>query len=451
MIDRSLRRVLVVLIAGFAVLMVQVSRIQVIQAEDLRNNPDNARSILRDFNSPRGLIVTSDGTVVAISEEVIGSVFDYQRIYPDGDLYAHTAGYYSFNLGAAGVEKSYNDWLSGRAAALRLSGLNTFLGGAGEPGTVVLSLRHDLQVRARELLGDRRGSVVMIDPSTGAVLAMYSSPSYDPNVLATHDGVAAVTASQELLDAEGNPRRPAAYADVYFPGSSFKIVTAAAAIENPNVGPINLVPTKEYFAPLASRAIRNSGQRACGGSIDDMVAASCNTGFAQLAAERIGPEAMVEMAESFGFNDDLPLDIAGSVDSVFPSDFGEKLRDPEGANTVGVYADSPVLAQAALGQNNVSASPLQMAVVVAAVANGGERNSSHVVSEIRRADGSTVHTVETDTLNRPVEPETAVALRRAMQLAVADGTARGLQIPGIEIGAKTGTAQLGQDVVGAHA
>ncbi len=451
MIDRSLRRVLVVLIAGFAVLMVQVSRIQVIQAEDLRNNPDNGRSILRDFNSPRGSIVTADGVVVAVSDELVGSVFDYQRSYPEGDLYAHVAGYYSFNLGATGVEKAYNDWLSGRAAALRLSGLNTLLGGAGEPGTVVLSVRHDLQEQAAELLAGRSGSVVMIEPATGAVLALYSSPTYDPNLLASHDGVAAVTASQELLDAPGNPRRPAAYADRFFPGSSFKIVTAAAALEHPDVGPIDVAPTVEYFAPLASRAIRNSGQRACGGSIDDMIASSCNTGFAQLAAERIGPEAMVEMAENFGFNDNVPLDIAGATAGVFPEDFGEKLRDAEDGNTVGVFADSPVLAQAALGQNNVSASPLQMALVAATVANGGERNSPHVVQEVRRLDGTTAHSVPTDLVNRPIEPETSVALRRAMQIAVEDGTASGLQMAGIEVGAKTGTAQLGQDVVGAHA
>ncbi|NNE94777.1 MAG: hypothetical protein HKN24_01985, partial [Acidimicrobiales bacterium] len=173
MIDRSLRRVLMALVASFAVLFVQVSRVQVIQADDLRNNPDNARSILRDFNQPRGSILTADGVVVAESEEVFGSVFDYQRSYPEKDLYAHTAGYYSFNLGASGVERAYNDWLSGRAASLRLSGLNSFLGGAGHPGIVVLSIEHRLQERAKELLGDRRGSVVMLDPATGAVKALY--------------------------------------------------------------------------------------------------------------------------------------------------------------------------------------------------------------------------------------------------------------------------------------
>ncbi len=450
MIDKSLRRLLMVLVVCFSVLLVQISRIQVLDAEDLRNNPENGRSILRDFNQRRGPILTIDGTIVADSTEVFDSAFTYQRQYPEAELYAHTAGYYSFNLGASGVEKTYNDWLSGRSAALRLSGLNSFLGGAGEPGTVVLSIDHRLQEAAQELLAGREGSVVLLQPSTGAVLAMYSENTFDPRLLANHDGAAAVAASAELNDAPGNPRRPAAFSDNFFPGSSFKVVTAAALLDG-DVGAIDVPPSAEYFAPLASRPIGNSGGTLCGGSIDDMIASSCNTGFARLAAEFIGPEQMSDTAEGFGFNDPLPFDLAGSVAAVYPTDFGDRLRDPEGENLVGVYADSPVLAQSALGQNNVSASPLQMAVVAAAVANGGEAMSPHVVHEVRKADGSVVHTVESDVFSTATSPETALALQLAMRGAVLDGTARGLAIDGIDVGAKTGTAQLGEDEAGSHA
>jgi peptidoglycan glycosyltransferase len=442
-----------ILLACFAVLLVQVSRVQVLEAENLRNNPDNGRSILRDFNQPRGAILSADGEVLAESAEVFGSVFDYQRSYPHADLYAHSVGYYSFNLGASGVEKTYNDWLSGRAAALRLTGINSLLGGAGEPGTVVLSIRHSLQTRAKDLLGNRRGSVVMVEPTTGAVLALYSSPSFDPNLLANHDGTAAIAASTELLGASGNPRRAAAYADNYFPGSTFKVVTAAAALEisDEDGVAIDLEPTTEYFAPLATRPIRNSGGQVCGGSIERMIAASCNSGFARLAVEYIGPEKMISTAEAFGFNEAPELDIDGAVRGDFPDDFGERLRDPEGENRIGVYSDSPALAQSALGQNSVSASALQMALVAAAVANGGELMTPHVVREIQRPDGSEVESVATDVVGRATSPETSIALQRAMRKAVADGTARGLKLEGLEVGAKTGTAQVSQDSVGAHA
>ncbi|NNE94471.1 MAG: penicillin-binding protein 2, partial [Acidimicrobiales bacterium] len=281
----------------------------------------------------------------------------------------------------------------------------------------------------------------------------YSSPSFDPNRLADHDSSAALAESEELLAAPGNPRRPAAYADNYFPGSTFKIVTAAAALETDTFdgGSIIVPEAVEYFAPLATRPIRNSGGRACGGTIEDMVSASCNTGFALLAAEYIGPDDMVRTAEAFGFNTEPELDIAGAVAGDFPTDFGERLRAPEGDRPIGVYADSPVLAQAALGQNNVSASALQMAMVAAAVANVGGAVAPHVVSEIRRPDQSVVESIETEVTGRVVEQDVALALQAAMRTAVRDGTARGLQIDGIDVGAKTGTAQLGEDTAGAHA
>jgi peptidoglycan glycosyltransferase len=255
------------------------------------------------------------------------------------------------------------------------------------------------------------------------------------------------------LAAPGNPRRPAAYADNYFPGSSFKVITAAAALESEKFdgAGVELEPTVEYFAPLATRPIRNSGGRACGGTIDDMIASSCNTGFARLAAEFIGPDQVTATASSFGFNKRPEFDIDGAVESDFPTDFGEQLRGPEGENLVGVYSDSPVLAQSALGQNSVSASALQMAMVAATVANGGQVIAPHVVREIQRADGSVVETIDTKIVGTAVSPQTSIALQRAMRLAVSEGTATGLQVPGIEVGAKTGTAQLGQDSEGAHA
>lgn len=454
MIDRSLRRVLVTLIAGFVLLFAQVSRVQVLDAEALRNNSDNSRSILRDFDQPRGRILTADRVLVATSEPVFGSGFDYQRQYPEGDLYAHVAGYYSFNLGAAGVEKSYNDALSGRSAELRLTGLNAFLGGAGEPGDIHLSIDHRLQLLAAQALDGRVGSVVMLEPQTGAVVAMYSTPTFDPNRLATHDGSAAEAASRALNADPARPRRPSAFADIYFPGSTFKIVTAASFLEDSSqrAAPSSVEIRSEYFPPLVtSQPIRNSGGRRCGGTVIEMLAASCNTGFAVLAAELLGPDRLVATAEAFGFNSVPPLDIDGAVASVFPSDYGAQLRSPDAEAPAGVYEDSAALAQAAIGQNSVSASPLMMALVAATVANGGEVPTPHVVREIRTQEGRVVERVEPSPWRRAIAPEVALQLREGMKAAVSAGTARGLAIPGLEMAGKTGTAQTSAEGSSSHA
>lgn len=441
------------LVVGFALLFAQVSRVQVLDAEALRNNSDNSRSILRDFDQPRGQILTADRVVVATSEPVFGSTFEYQRRYPEGELYAHVTGYYSFNLGAAGVEKRYNDALSGRSSELRLSGINAFLGGAGEPGDVTLTIDHRLQRLAADALGDREGSIVMLEPATGAIVALYSAPSFDPNRLANHDGAAAETASLALNADPAQPRRPSAFADIYFPGSTFKVVTAASLLENASDDPLPTIEAQsEYYPPLVStRPIRNSGGRQCGGTLVEMLAVSCNTGFARLAAEQLGPDRLVATAEAFGFNSVPPLDLDGAVASVFPTDYGAQLRPPDAEVPAGVYEDSAVLAQTALGQNNVSASPLMMALVAAAVANGGDIPTPHVVRDIRNQSGRVVERIEPGPWRRAIAPEVALELREAMRAAVETGTARGLAVRGLELAGKTGTAQLAENGTGSHA
>ncbi len=452
MIDRHMRHVLVVLLGCFLLLFIQLNRIQVVDAESLRQHPANTRTVQRDFSRPRGLISTADGVVVARSVPTSGP-FELLREYPEGDLYSHVAGYLSFNIGADGVERSYNDELVGRTAALQLGGLAGILGTEESTGQVVLTLRHDLQVAARDALGDVRGSVVLLDPRSGDVLAMWSNPGFDPNRLSSHDGQSVNAAFTELVNADGNPLRGNAFRDIYFPGSTFKVVTGAAAIENGIVGlnsPVFEVQS-EYTPPLTSRPIANFGGSSCGGPLIDLLRQSCNTGFALLGAELVGPDRLIRQAQSFGFNTVPPLDIPGAVASRFPTDYGTEQRPPSVEIPAGVFEDSPGLAQASIGQNDVSATPLQMALVAAAVANDGEIFAPRVVGEIKNSQGETVDTPNPRIWQQAISTATAGEMRTAMIAVVEEGSGVRAQVPGIEVGGKTGTAQLGTDPPQSHA
>jgi peptidoglycan glycosyltransferase len=452
MIDRSIRHVALVLMACFVLLFVQLNRVQVLDAEALREHPANTRAVQRDFGRSRGFIFTSDGVVAARSDPSDG-LFEHLRIYPEGDLYAHIVGYFSFNIGAEGLERTFNDELTGRSPGLQLSGLADLLGETQPTGDLVLTLDHDLQLAAKEALGERNGSVVVLDPSTGAVLAMWSWPSFDPNLLSAHDGVAVNASYDDLLRADDNPLRAKAFRDVYFPGSTFKIVTAAAALENEVVGLTTpLFPeVTSYTPPGTSRPISNFAGNSCGGPLIDLLRRSCNAGMAQIGAERVGPTNLIETAQGFGFNLVPPFDVPGAVASNCPTGFGARLRDPSVEIPAGVFEDSAGLAQAAIGQNEVAATPLQMALVAAAVANDGTIMKPYVVAEVRNVKGETVSSPNPSSWIAPITSTTASELREAMIAGAQSGTGTAAAIPGVEVGTKTGTAQLGTEPPKSHA
>ncbi|MFM7068991.1 MAG: penicillin-binding transpeptidase domain-containing protein [Actinomycetes bacterium] len=447
---RRIRSLGLVLLALYAALFVKLNWVQVVQSTPLNERPDNTRSLQRDFNRPRGDIVTADGTVIATSE-ARRSALRYQRRYPQGELWAHTTGYFSFTLGSSGVERTYNDELSGRTPSLRLHELTGLFADSSSAGTVVLTLRDAVQNAARNALGSRRGSVVAIDPRSGAVLGLWSSPSFDPNALSTND-TAAARAAKELLDAApGKPLLARSYQERFFPGSTFKIVTAAAGLLSGKVTestPVYPVVTS-YTPPLTTRPIRNFGGKPCGGTLFVIFDRSCNSSFAQMAAEQLGPPPMISAAQAAGFDSVPPLDLTRPVASTYPTDFGPVLRRP--ADAAPVHADTPRLAQTAIGQNDVAATPLQMALVAAGVANGGQIMRPHVMGSIRASDGETVRSFDPAVWRKFVSPEVADVLRRAMVSDVIRGTATVLQIPGAEVGAKTGTAQLGTTPPTSHA
>ncbi len=452
--QRPIKHVVFVLLGCFTLLFIQLNRVQVYDAQALEDNPANTRTIQRDFDRPRGRIITRDDVVVAESEPRAGDFFSQQRIYPAGDLYAHVAGYTSFTFGAEGVERAYNDELVGRTASQELSGLTDLLGGQNPRGDVRLTLRDDMQRLAKEALGEREGSVVALDPVTGEIYAMWSFPSFDPNLIAVNDGGLANEAWTELVNAEGNPLRAKTYRDIYFPGSTFKVVTAAAALDN---GVVTLdAPEFEavdsYLPPLTERPIGNFGGSTCGGNMVELLVVSCNTAFAEIGAELLGPGPTIEAAERFGFNQVPPIDLPVAVASEFPTDFGNQVDEPTSEIPAGVFEDTPSLAQSAIGQNNVSATPLQMALVAAAVANGGQVPTPHVMLGVEDFDsGRTVTTFDNETWLRAMTPETASGLTSAMIEVAERGSAQGIGIDGLVVGAKTGTAQLGTDPPASHA
>lgn len=433
---RQIRILGVALMLCFAVLFAQLNRLTVLDAASLNANPNNTREILRDFSQPRGAITTADGVVIAQSVPS-SDRFELQRQYPEGPLFAALTGYYSFTLGSSGVEKTYNDELAGRTSDLSLRSLRDLFVDKDRTGTVTLSVRADLQRIAADQLGQRKGSVVALDPRTGEILAMVSYPTYDPNLLADHSTKAAADAATFMDASPDKPRLVRAYQDRFFPGSTFKVVTATAALTSGAItaDQPSYPVTRSYTPPTTNRPLQNFGGKACGGTLFDVLRVSCNSAFAQMGVDT-GADAMVLTAERFGFNQDVPIDLPRAARSSFPTDFVRNI---------------PALAQSAIGQNDVSATPLQMAMVAAAVANDGTIMTPHVLRDVRDTDGNIVRTYKPKPWTTAMDRGTSALMRDAMQGVVDRGTATRLKVAGFVVGGKTGTAQLGTTPPRSHA
>jgi penicillin-binding protein A len=441
-VSKQIRNIGVFLAACYAALFFQVNRLTIFQADELKDNPANNREVERDFSSPRGSIITADGEVVARSVPS-NDQYKLQREYPKGDLFAHVTGYFAFELGSAGLERSYNDELAGRTIDFDLQELSDLFVDHERVGDLTLAMRNDVQAVARQELGEREGSVVALDPRNGEILALWSFPSYDPNALATHDFNAAEQAST-LLNAD--PEKPIlarSYQDNFFPGSTFKIVTAAGGVERGGVTEDDpAYPERQAYQPISANGnpvgspIGNFGGATCGGTLFPIMAASCNSAFAEMGTEDAGADAMVDTAQAFGFNNDVPIDLPRPVQSSFDTE----------VDGTPLSQNPAILAQMSIGQNLVRATPLQMALVAAAVANGGEIMTPHVVREVRDDQGEVVDTINTeDVWTQAMSSPTADLLRRGMISVVEDGTASQLDdgLEGYEVGGKTGTAQIG--------
>jgi len=424
--NTPLRRLATVVLVMFVALMAGTTWVQYVQAEKLNADTRNVRTLYREFGNARGPIVVA-GEAIALSTPVDDS-YGYQRTYTQPELYSTLTGFYSVVNGRTELEKAANDELTGRGDRLFFSRIRDLLTGRQPEGAAVeTTIVPAAQQAAFDGLGGQQGAVVALEPSTGKILALVSTPGFDPNVLASHDITAASAAYQALNSAEGNPLRSKATQERYPPGSTFKLVTAAAALEGGQFTPETTLPAPVRLTlPQTTATIGNFGGGGCGSdpiTLANALRVSCNTAFGQLGLD-VGADALREQAERFGFNDPdltIPMPV---VESVFPAEM-----------------DLPVTAQSAIGQRDVQATPMQMAMVSAAIANGGQLMTPYVVQTVRSADLSRVSETKPELYSTAVSPGTAASLRDMMVGVVDSGSGTAAKIPGVQVAGKTGTAQ----------
>jgi peptidoglycan glycosyltransferase len=433
--NSRIRRLAVGLMLCYVALFASLQLPQVFRAEELNAHPGNTRQIEAVFDRPRGPIITADGVVVA--ETVLapeGDRFTFQRRYPTADLFAHITGYFTFANGATQVERQFNDVLAGRTGRQRISGLPDLIGGERDnSGTVELTLRADYQRLARQLLGEREGSIVVMDPRSGAVLAMWSWPSFDPNQIADHNTEAAANALLVLNADKRKPLLANAYQERYAPGSTFKVVTTTTALKAGIVTPdTEFEVERSYTPPQTNDPIENFGGNLCGGDLRESFRRSCNTVFARLAVE-LGGDRFTAGADAFGLNEAPPIDLPRPAASFVHSP-GERFEQ-----------NLPILAQRGFGSESVQITPLQMAMIASSVANDGQMMAPYVVERTIDHDGATLTRTQPRVWKTPMSQEIANTMTELM-IGVVNGprgTAQGrFDIPGVQVAAKTGTAQL---------
>jgi peptidoglycan glycosyltransferase len=426
-VNAPLRRLSVVAFALFASLLASTTWIQFVTAGDLRADGRNSRTLLAELGRERGPILVGD-TAVATSVPV-DDPFAFQREYAEPELYAHATGFASVRFGATGIEDAESELLTGTSDEQFYRRISDLLTGVEPRGaSILLTIDPAAQAAAWDALGDQNGAVVALEPATGAILAMVSKPSFDPNDLATHDAEAAGAARDALLADPEDPLVNRAIAgDLYPPGSVFKIVTAAAAIEDGGLDENSVLPGPAVLdLPQTDSDLPNSNGRACGSgdqvSLTNALRVSCNTTFGYLGME-LGGDVISEQAQAFGFAQTLRVPMR-----VTPSSVPANLTPPQEA-------------QVGIGQFDVRVTPLQVAMVSAAVANGGEVVQPNIVAEVRAADLDLIERPTPQGMGRAVSAETAAALTRMMVTVVEEGTGTAARIDGVAVAGKTGTAQ----------
>jgi len=427
-LQRNIRILGIFFIFLAVALLLNLTYIQVFGQKGLQENPANARRLIREYSVARGSIVTSDGQVAAQSRETDGS-YKYMRSYGQGDLLSHLLGYDSPQFGRSGLELQYNDYLLGRKPSR--GWVDEMTKNVKKGYDLHITVNASVQEAAARGLGARKGAVVAIDPRDGSLLACYSWPTYNPNLLVSED-----------LDAQGVPKADAqmrsysqdqaspllnrATMGLFTPGSSFKILTASAGIE------AGFAPDTVYNCPGiwpvgGSRVVNYGSPPKDFGNIDmdSALTYSVNTYFAQLA-NNVGARRMVDYAQDFGMNQPIPLDYPGIEKSSIPS-----------ADTM----DSIELAWTGAGQGELLLTPLQLAVIGCAIANQGTIMLPHLMKDIRNGD-EILERFETRAWKKPISSDTALSVLSMMVHVVENGTGSGAAIDGVTVAGKTGTAEV---------
>ncbi|MBW5482879.1 peptidoglycan D,D-transpeptidase FtsI family protein [Streptomyces bambusae] len=425
--NKPLRRIAIFCGLLILALLIRTNWLQYVQAEELATRKENRRVQIAQYATERGNIIV-EGQPITGSEAVNGSDYKFKRKYLDGPLWAPVTGFASQAFGSTQLESLEDGILTGNDDRLFFDRtIGMFTGQKKQGGNVVTTLNAAAQKAAFTQLGNKKGAVAAIDPRTGAILALASTPSYDPSRFAGNskdDEKAWV----ELKDSEDKNLVNRALRETYPPGSTFKVVTAAAALEHGVVTDINAPTdtTEPYLLPTTQTKLPNSHDMKCDKfSLSEALRVSCNTVFANMS-DKVTRDKMVETAQKFGFNN-------------------EKIDTPVRA-FASVYdktMDRPGNALSGIGQYNTAATPLQMAMVAAAVANDGKLMKPYMVDQLTSPNLDVIEKHEPQEMSRPLSAANAQKVQQMMVNVVDNGTGKTARIPGVTVGGKTGTAQHG--------
>jgi peptidoglycan glycosyltransferase len=441
-VNAPLRKAGVVILVLFGLLFANLNWVQGYKADAYRTNDYNGRVTVAEYEVPRG-IIEADGQALA-QNKLTDDTLKYLRLYPEKQVYAPIVGYKPVNIAEVGIERTENDFLSGASDKLfadRVSAM--FTGDKAGGGNVVLSVKTKAQETAWKQLtnnerGAKKGSAVAIDPRTGAVQAMASFPSFDPNPMASHDTKAAAAAYNELNKDKDKPLLNRALSETYPPGSTFKVIVSAAALQNGYDQSTEIPAGSLYTAPGSGAPIKNSEDQTCPGArvtLKEALTDSCNTGYAQLGV-KLGRDKIKKAAQDWGFEqEDLAVgNLKGGGLPVAASRMGA-ISNPDGT------ADLAGLAQSSIGQKDVRMTTMQGALMAATVANNGRQMRPYLVQQLLSPDRRSIYNASPETLRTPISGQVADDLREMMVSVVENGTGRRAQINGFEVGGKTGTAE----------
>jgi peptidoglycan glycosyltransferase len=424
-VNRQISRLFMVIVLLFTVLVGATSWWSTLGAKGLQDNTYNRRPLLEAQRIPRGLIYAADGTKLAVNRRSGNhETLRYSRIYPTHNLFSHAVGYAFISRGSAGLEKSYNRELTGQENEFK-SLIDSFSGGTKEGDDVHTTLDPAAQRAALGALAGRRGSIVALDPSTGAVKVMASVPNYDPNQVPTHY-------SQLNSTTGGSPLFNRATQARYPPGSTFKVVTAAAALDSGRYTPDSIISGRNNKV-ISGVPLQNFGGEDLGPvSLTDALTKSVNTVFGEIG-EKLGKRTMYRYMQRFGFNSKLGLDLPSSEVTASGVFKGSRLLGPN---------DSVDIGRVAIGQERLQVTPLQMAMVAAAVGNGGRSMQPRLVDRVVAPDGSVRENFGPNQRATVMSTKAADQLATMMGNVVQSGTGTAAQIPGVQVAGKTGTAQV---------
>ncbi|MFI5432856.1 peptidoglycan D,D-transpeptidase FtsI family protein [Rhodococcus baikonurensis] len=427
--NTPLRRVAMAVMVMVVALLANATYVQVIKADDLRADPRNSRVLLDEYSRQRGQISAS-GQVLAASRAT-DDRYKYLREYPNPYPYAPVTGFYSMQYGSAGLERTEDPILNGSDNRLFSQRFFDLVSGRDpRGGNVVTTLNPAMQQVAYDQLTSKgyTGSVVAIEPSTGRILTMVSTPSYDPNLLASHDGAETTKAWDELNADPNDPLVNRAISQTYPPGSTFKVLTTAAALGNGAMPDDQLTAAPQITLPGTSTTLENYNGSTCGpnptASLRDAFARSCNTAFVELGIKD-GADAIKDEASAFGIGPNTPA-----------------IPLPVADSTVGDISDDAALGQTSIGQRDVAVTPLENAVIAATVANGGVRMQPNLISQLQAPDLTDLSTPSPVSMGQAISPAVAATLTDLM-IGSENFTGGDGKIPGVQIASKTGTAEHG--------